>query len=148
MSSTGRKLERVRTPRQWWHARIVWLGGAGLYVSVFIIGDLLFFYPRGIRLNPWMSFGFFVMAICVTPFYGFFVHRAWVKRIREHDGLMCPQCAYPLAGCPDEEAGVTCPECGSVTEDTSQLFERWRTSLNRFFWYSYGDKRLRAPRNR
>ncbi len=64
----------------------------------------------------------------------YLVRRAWKKRIIEHDGLMCPQCAYPLAGCPDEEAGVTCPECGFVTQDTSQLFERWRTSLNRFFW--------------
>ena len=135
MSSTGRKLERVRTPRQWWHARIILFGAVGLWLAIFIIDTLLVFFPRGIRLNSWSWVVATGVAASVFFWSEFFVHRAWAKRILEHDGLMCPQCAYPLAGCPDEEAGVTCPECGNVTQDTSQLFERWRTSLNRFFRY-------------
>ena len=126
--------DRVRTPPQWRRARLMLMGAVGLMLTYVIIAIAGTIWWGGFRLDYWWWIASLAAVTGVFLWSDYFVRRVWKKRIIEHDGLMCPQCAYPLAGCPEKENSITCPECGYITDDTRELFERWRTTWQRFFW--------------
>ena len=140
------KPDRVRTPSQWWRARLTNVGGSVLTFAVIVVGTKLYTAGYDVWLILPTVLGIVLAMLLLVVSYETIVYRAWVIRVLEHDGFMCPQCTYPLQGILQEHTSVTCPECGYLTEDACQLFERWRTSMKRFYWTDA--KRLRNHRNK
>ena len=135
------KPDRVRTPSQWWRARLTNVGGNVLTFAVIVVGTELYTAGYDVWLILPTVLGIVLAMLLLVVSYETIVYRAWVTRVLEHDGFMCPQCTYTLQGILQEHTSVTCPECGYLTEDTSKLFERWRKTMKRF--YLQEDKRLR-----
>jgi len=46
-----------------------------------------------------------------------------IRRVQQHDDLICPQCEYALIGSGAENR---CPECGWAYDDEADLRKRWR----------------------
>ena len=125
------KPDRVRMPAECRRADLILnCIAAGAFPAAIIIQGLTI--PRS---SPWLKLllvgTIIVVVMGGTIAYSIVVNSRWKKRVRDHNGLLCPQCTYPLAAIQENQASVTCPECGYVTEDTSKLLDRWHKTLNR-----------------
>lgn len=109
----------TRVPRMVLRRRLV------IAISAFVLWPAMvipvtFQVSRG----PRAVLGWMLAAIGAMLAFGAW-HLMRERRLRkaalEHDGYLCPQCAYPL---PREEKEVRCPECGTNV-DVQQVVAQW-----------------------
>lgn len=136
--------DRVRPPKEWWDARIYNIAVGVIWLAIYFPCLGLVFEGRLKIITIVLAFVFYLVVGSFVSWNELRVRKIWIRRIIKHNGLMCPQCAYLLSGIQADRGSATCPECGYLTEDTYQLFQRWRTSIKRFYWRD--DKRLRNHR--
>lgn len=115
MSISGPWLRRHHRRMMWLLAVLLALPAIGAIVWFVATGD-----PRAFMLMIAMTLANVVNII--NPI----VFRRVRRRVREHRGLLCTSCLFPLDGlAPD---GV-CPECGAKY-DAASTIESWKRDLN------------------
>ena len=124
--------DHVRTPRQWWHARILLALGMTIGLAISGVGVTFLRDETDIAIPFWLRL--LIIPVFFTPgvVHSIAVKRRWTRIIRDNNGLLCPNCAYVVKGSKEEGTGVRCAECGHFIQDCKSLHERW---LKKHHWF-------------
>ena len=126
------KPDRVRTPREWWNAKILLALSIAFAGGVTGVGGFALWEAKGISVPLWVWLVVVVVVGVPSVVNVRRVRRKWSKHIEDNGGLLCPNCAYVVKGSKEEGNGVRCAECGYFIEDWKGLHERWLKKLKWF----------------
>lgn len=133
MAAKPTRPDRRRSPVQCRRAWALFVFALVLTLAVF--SGVLFWYlnENGMLLAKWVGFLLFLLLVLPAAINVYRVQSRWYKLVLEHEGLLCPMCAYPLTGLRQNAKGITCSECGHVTTDTAEVRAYWLEKTHRGF---------------